>query len=320
MEQFELRNRLSKGKVQNFYIFLGDDPAMIEIFINQIAKLTNSKIIKPETIKSVYSTLSQPSLFDACKLFVVSDDKDFLKEEKAWESIETDLGLNYLIVKYTEKDERLKFFRQLKEEIVYFNKLTPERLCAFIFGRVKMSEGIATKLISICDNSYSRISLELDKLEAYLEAGGDVNSFLNTLYIAPKDKVESQTNNLATALLKSQPGNTFNVLEGIKMTSKEPRADVLYAITLLYNYFRNALQIQLVSSKEPYKAGLPQHYLKQLIGKLDAYSVLELVDALKIIREVEKGIKRGMFFGMDDFMPLRYICVQVLKKGRKYGS
>lgn len=175
----ELQKQIIDKQLDNLYIFLGEEIAIQKIYINKIAEINKLEIQYIEDYKQIHNTLKANDLFNTKKLYVILDDLEIIKEEKAWQDIEP--NGNIIIFKYNNLDKRNKFYKQFENNIVEFNKLSDEVLTKYIQKEVRLNQLRCKKLIDICNSSYNQILLELDKIKNYKDLNFETltgNSFI----------------------------------------------------------------------------------------------------------------------------------------------
>ncbi len=162
----ELQKQIINKQVDNFYIFTGEEIAVQKIYINKIVEITQLEIQYVEDFKSIYNKLSINDFLNIKKLYVIIDDIEFTKQEKAWQDINT--NGNVLIFKYNGKPVVSgKFFLHFKDRLVEFNKLSDEILTKYIQREINLEKEYCKQLIDICNSDYNRILLEIDKIRQY---------------------------------------------------------------------------------------------------------------------------------------------------------
>ena len=88
MNILELKNQIMKNDLSNLYIFEGEEIGIINIYLNQISKVTGLPITRCETVVTALNSCRSGSLFGNSKgLYVVRNDKDVTKEEKHYSEI-----------------------------------------------------------------------------------------------------------------------------------------------------------------------------------------------------------------------------------------
>ena len=296
MNREDLRQKLIKKELDNFYIFQGDDWMMTDIFIKQIVKISDGELVRADSVESVYPLLSSRNLLTGKQVFVISDDEDFLKDDRSWKNIRNELHSNILILIYNSFGKYTKILKYFDKNTVLFNNLTNGELKRYI--KIPMAETQKNRLVEICV-TYSRLIIELDKMQAFIDNGGNVQTFIDTLYVAPKDNIFS----FIDAVLMKNVKLSFEYLNELKAIN----FNELGALTLLYNSFRNVLMMQGGKGKN---TGLNTWQINNLQGKLNYYRIPELINNLKIIREAEIGIKTGK---MSQENIVDYVLVSIMR-------
>ena len=133
----ELQKQIIDNKIDNLYIFLGEEIAIQKIYINKIAEIKNLEIQYIEEYKQIHNSLKVQDLFNTKKLYVILDDVDITKQEKVWEEINP--NENIIIFKYNNLDKRNKFYKQFENKIVEFNKLSDEVLIKYIQKEISLN-------------------------------------------------------------------------------------------------------------------------------------------------------------------------------------
>lgn len=315
MDLFELKKHIQGRLIQNFYVFAGEETGIMKIYIDQVAKVTGLPIERLDTVQSVYQRTHRASLVSNKTLFVVQDDKLFLKDEKLWSKMSQILKGNYLILVYTKIDKRSKFFKQM--DYVAFNPMPPEVLAKYIVRAVPISEASARGLAEICECSYNRCLQEADKINSYISYRDSINDA-----ITPDMAYRLLVNE--GAIYKPIGDITFQVVDAIMdrnslpeierclvnvKAKSEPR---LLLISLLYNNFRNLLMCQSTGADNPdlqQITGLSNFEISAAKRRIGRYSINELRRAMMILQELEFGVKTGL---VDEAFSLDYFIAQVI--------
>jgi DNA polymerase III delta subunit len=238
-------------------------------------------------------------------LYIIMDDKEYLTNEKMWEKF-TGLKDDVVVFYYTTSDKRLKFWKQNKDRAVEFAKLDTRILTKYIQKEAPLSNESCEKLIELCENDYGRILLEIDKIRAYSIAEAvnpdwalDKLIEQGVIYRAPKDAIFD----FVAAFLERRPSKAYDLLQQSKAVGEAN----MVLLSVLYNNIKQLLQVQ---SAKDYKAlGFNGFVLKNILPYRNNYSNGELVKAMKLIRECEKGIKIGQ---IPDELSVEYVMVQVM--------
>ena len=119
------------------------------------------------------------------------------------------------------------------------------------------------------------------------------------IYRAPYDAIFD----FVAAFLERRPSKAYNLLQ----QSKDVGEANMVLLSVLYNNIKTLLQVQ---SAKDYKAlGLNGFAVKNVIAYKGNYSNAELVKAMKLIRQVEKGIKTGT---IPDELSVEYVMVSIM--------
>lgn len=304
----ELQKQIINKNFDNLYIFLGDEIAVQKIYINKIKEITGLELQYVEDLKSIYNKLSSNNIFNVKKLYVVIDDIDLTKQEKIWQDLQSKINDNIIIFKYNNLDKRSKFYKYFTQKIVEFNKLSNEVLTQYIKKEISLNNKNCEELINICGNNYNQILLEIDKIKNYSNP------------LDSDDYLFEQLNNQG-AFHKEISDITFEFIE--KVLKRDIKAiyelrkkliqigeSNIKLLSLLYTNFKTILLIQSCNSKDICKTtGLQYYQVKYNQDKLDYYTISELVNILRNIQKVEKGIKTGT---IDEVISLDYLLVNIL--------
>lgn len=312
MELFELNQQLSKKQLQPFYVFTGPEVAIMDIYIKQITTLHKGIVKRADSVEGIFSQLQNNSFINKPSCYIIRDDKNFLTAENVWEKLTTGAiqGANVIIMIYTNIDQRNKFYKQNKEVITAFDKLAPEVLANYIQREIGLESRHGIKLAEMCDCDYSRILLECDKLRHLsLAQNCDITTaFIEALkskliYISPKDVIFD----LVDAICKRQAKRSFDLWEELQQVNESP----LGVISILYTNMKSMLLVQSAGQCNDLgkRTGLTGWQIKLAKEKGNRYSINELVRAIRLIRETEKGIKTG---GIEAGMALDYIMINLL--------
>lgn len=308
MDVSAVKAQIKNKDLQKFYIFTGPEIYVSDTYIKKIAEVSGKMLFRTDTVGAIYNVRGK-SILNTSYCYVVRDDKEFMTYEKAWDTIEQTLGDNMLILLVTQIDKRSKFYKRFKDQIVEFEYLKEDMIVKYIQKKIQLKDESCRKLAEICEYDLNRIFLEIDKIQQYsftvpvLDYDEILNDLLDegTIYQPPKDAVFD----LVDAILKRDLRKSFKLLADCRGVG-EANMVILYN---LYNTTRNVLQIQSCKSPDIAKTtGLNGWQIKNAKNLVGHYNISELVNALKIIREVEKGIKTG---AIDDDISVEYVMVNI---------
>jgi hypothetical protein len=201
---------------------------------------------------------------------------------------------------------------------VEFEQLPEATLKKYIKKKIELSDKNCGKLIEICEHDYSRILLEIDKIKTFREYPHHTDLFAESkmsedasftellkqgvIYQPSKDAIFD----FVDAILKRQSKRTFNLLKQCYDVGES----TIVLLSVLYTNVKQVLQVQSCESSDISKStGLTAWQIKCAKEKAGRYEIWELVDALRLIRDVEKGIKTGQ---IEDNIAIQYVLVNML--------
>ena len=162
-----LKAKIKSNRIPSYLIFTGSEWEVQKIYIQQIAKVTDSDVVRIDSISSIYNKLKNKSFISKSACYIVRDDKDLMENEKLQQQLNSLLGDNILIHLITSVDRRTKFYNAYKDKIIEFEPLKPEILKKYIKKQIDLSDKNCQILIDICESDYGRILLEIDKIKRY---------------------------------------------------------------------------------------------------------------------------------------------------------
>lgn len=322
MDVATLKAKIKTKQLPSYLIFSGDEWKVQQIYINQIAKVTGKEIKRIDDISSIYNNLRNRSFVQKAHIYIVRDDTELLNSEKLQQQISSGLlGENILIHLLTNVDKRTKFYKQYKDSIIEFERLSDAMLKKYIQKEITLSESNIQRLIDICEHDYGRILLEIDKIKRYRditwlqrnerERDGGIywtNECFETLlkdgtiYEPPYDAIFD----LVDAILDRKVNKAFDLLQ----QSYDVGEATMVMLSVLYNNAKALLQVQSYQGDNITKAtGLTGWQIKQAKTHVGKYSESELIYIVQLIQKVESGIKIGT---MDEEFAMQYLLVHIL--------
>jgi DNA polymerase III delta subunit len=314
----QLKTDIKNNCIQSFYFFIGEEVAIRDIFIDDIAKAAEAKIVRAESVESIKKRVQGSSLFNVKTCYVITDDKEFVKEEKNWEDWESGKlqGNNIVILVYNGIDKRGKLYKHFTQEnfvyetgtLVDFTRLSADILMKYVAKEVTLSEQYALKLITLCENDYSKILMETNKISSLANATNttDEASFARILaegliYQPVGDIIF----NFTDAVCAKNASLSYDLWN--KLQATEPAVKVL---SILYNNFRNMLSLQLAGNVKNICefTGLKPFQIGVVKSKLGIFTNEQLIETLKLIRWTEKGIKIG---DIEEPLAVNYIMTKI---------
>lgn len=311
----DLQKQIVSKNIDHVLLLFGEEVAIMDIYLDKIYKVTGGDVLRFDSVKEAYAKLVQRRITTGGpRVFVVRDDKDFFKADKEWAKVfnAAENGADYLILIYSSMDRRSKFYKQNQEKLCEFEKLSSTMLAGYIDKLLPgMSASEKEQFAQVCECSYSRIMLEADKVKHYaqvsrLEHGSAFTQLLKQGVIY--QPIGDITFLFTDAILTRNQKDTAKYLQQAKAIGESE----ILTLSVLYNGFKQILMVQGLGKdqSEPSKrTGLTPWQVKMAKEKQGHYSIAELVNALKVIRFVEKGIKTG---AIDADVAVEYVIVNVM--------
>lgn len=310
----EFQKQIRSGQIDHLFILYGEEVAVMDEYLSHLYKALGVRPTLLDKVSDAYSRLVQRKMTAGSRAIVVRDDMEFFKADKQWGKVfsAAENGDDRLILIYSKMDKRSKFYKQNLERLCEFQKLSSSILANYV-GRLipGMSQGACAVFAEICECDYSRIKLEADKVRHYMNATGKsgtecVNTLVeNGVIYKPIGDITFQ---FTDAILKREVDVAFDYLLKAKAVG-EPS---VLTLSVLYNGFKQILMVQGLGrdQSEPVKrTGLTAWQVKMAKEKQGHYSIGELVNALKVIRFAERGIKTGL---IEDEAAVEYVMVNIL--------
>lgn len=289
MQVIELKSKIIMNQLPNLLVLTGNEFYVLRYFVdNIIKKLKDYKVIKTENVKDIIP-LCGKSFFNIKKLFIVTDDETFLKDEKNWDKVQKFLGDNKLILIYHNCDKRLGFWKHF--DYVFFEYLEPKILCNHLNKDFGLSLDNCQRLINLCGNDYLKCKLELDKVCNYAQY---TKLNLDDAFKCANDVICANYNFNIVDFVDYIIQKDFKMaLKILKLLKDEPSLKIL---SFLYNGFKGLLIAQTIYSAKNIQqnTGLSYILYKKYKSMVGAYSVDEIEMILLNIMHIEQDIKRGV--------------------------
>lgn len=270
---------IKNSDLKPLYVFVGDDIGLMNIYLDHI----KPKPIRESSVGAVITNLTQRSLTNRISVYVIRDDKDFLKNESRWKRLE-DIKYGTLVLMYTNLPSNSKFLKTFKDNVITFEKMTTPQLMNHFRKKYKINDRIIEQVIEFCQRDYSRISNELDKIIRLRNVSvNDVPSIVHHVE-------EFEVFKAIDHVIQYQPKLAFEDVQ--LMISKEE--NILGYLTLLYNQFSNACRVLGTPNAKESTVGVKQ-FLINKINKSFNYSLESAFTGMNIISKYIEGIKAGNY-------------------------
>lgn len=310
MNLAELKKAVVDKQLDNVYIFTGDEIKVMNIYIHQIATTLGRNLVRKEAVGEIFKTLKVRKLTKESNAYVILDDFAFLKEEKYWEQLMNDVKEHTVILVYSQLDKRSKFYKTYKDKICEFEKLNETILAKYVQKEIKLSDQSAKELSLMCDCSYNRILLEVDKLKQLSQVYNITHE--ETFSIMKKEELiyTQETEivfKLVDAICKRDKLATFELLQDLDVVKDSPIA----ILSLLYTNIKSMLLVHVCppGTKVGETTGLTGWQIKTAYEKGYNYEPNELLNTMKQIKYVDEAIKIGK---IEPQFALPYLITQVM--------
>ena len=271
-----------------------------------MSEVTGNKIVRADSVSDIWDIMTIPSLFDEKCIYVVRDDKDFLSNETLQSRLSEDIfNGNILIILLTTVDKRTKLYKQFSARIVVFERMKTSVICKHLERDTALNSANCVRISAMCENDYSRIKLEIDKINRFGEEPNAAFEELlrqGAIYQPPKDAIFD----LVDAILLRTPKRVYNLLQQCYAVNEAN----MVILSVLYNSAKQVLQVQSFKGQDMAKStGLTGWQIKCAKEHMGHYSIGELVNILKLIQKIQKGIITGQ---IEDSLSVEYLLVNIL--------
>lgn len=307
MNLIELKNQIINKQIESVYYFTGSEWKIMNIYIHKIAEITNSKITYINSIKEAINDIKQTSLLTPKTIYVIQEDKDYILNDRLWDKINT-INKNIIIFVYNTIDKRSKFYKQYKDNITTFDTLNDSVLHRYISNDTTLKNEYIVKLIEICEHDYGRITSEINKIKHFSDDHNKAFEILvnnGVIFTPPKDAVFE----LVDAILSRNATLSYYLYQNCKEIGEAN----LVILLNLFNSTRITYQVQSYQGNGDISqiTGLKQGQIYACQKRLYKYTNDELVNLMKLIQQVESGIKQGT---ITDEISVDYILAQIFTR------
>ena len=302
MDIVKLKSQIKSGKLDNLYIFVGDEIGLMNLYIGKMC----SEAHRVDNVAGVWKRLTSRGLNGTKSFYVVRDDKEFMQAEKVWSVAEKMIRYGTLVLLYTSLDKRSRFYKAMENHIVTFDKMTRPQLANFVSKQFpfNISQDDIEYLCEACNDDYTQIQNEMDKLQRVLPDIGKKMFFkavVDELVRAPK---YADTFSMANHVIQY---NGKKAVEQMQFLLDNGESGI-GMITVLYNNFRNAVQVLSASGtakeiSEKYDIHIAA--VSNILNNFD-YSLAGAIQAMRILQDAESGIKSGKY--QEDKAPMIALC------------
>lgn len=275
----ELKKDIINNNLKRFYILLGEEIGLMNIYINQI----NQEVVRENSVASVWTKLVQRSIVKNEKVYVIRDDKDFISNEARWKKL-NEVRYGTLILLITKIDKRSKFLKAYPEHVIEFEKMTPAQLSKHFSSKYQVAKPLLEKVIQLCENDYSRIDNELDKLSRV------PNVSMEHVELLVHTQKEFDVFGTVDSVISYRVEEALYKVDTMFARGESP----LGFLTMLYNQFVAAAK--MLGTKDPKESTI--HVKQFIINKLKYnfnYSIDAAFTGMDVLADTIEGIKQGKY-------------------------
>lgn len=166
----QLKEEILNNDIKNFYVFYGPDSGIKEHYINKL-KTYCKNLIKLDNYILYNKVNSGGGLFKTKNLYLIIDDEEFLDRHSSFATMfKNRIKDDIVIFDYNNFPEKNNLIPDLENYVTYFPIVKDNIAYQFIDGEVNLSKAAKKELAKDCENNYSNILLETDKIKNYAEA------------------------------------------------------------------------------------------------------------------------------------------------------
>lgn len=306
----DLKNKIVKGDLDNFYIFTGPEEGIMQLFIKQIAKKLGLTIKWVDSVQEVCKLVNLKSLVKVKYLYLIRIDNAFKSQETLWQKAKEFVGHRVILIQPEIDKRSSKFVKFFEDCTIKFDKLAPEMLQGYAKKACpSLSSNNIENLIAWCGSSYSRLMNELDKVStlAKVMSISDDNAFEtlvsdNGIYKEREFDVFEYTN----YILARNCHKCYEDLDYVKAQTQE-----ILIIGLLGASFKNMVLLKNDGGGKGVcdRTGLTSWQIKCAIDFDKYYNIDECERNLLLLQDTEVKIKTGV---LTPDIALDYILAEVL--------
>lgn len=301
MDLREFKNDIVKHELKNVYLLTGDEIGMMNLYIAEIGE----GVKRVDSLSEAWKNLTNDSLFSDKSTYVIRDDMNVLKDESIHKKIK-EIKKNTVIFVYTKIDKRSKLRTLLKDVHVEFDKMTETQLFKYYKNSAKgLSDTLLKALIKRCDNDFSRIGNEIDKLDSLAaETGSKVD--LDILESVVFRQQDTNIFEITNAIIKY---DIPTAVEHTRLNLARGESPIPI-LSIVRNNFKLAAKIFLTSKEVKADEIGTTPFMLGMIKRDFSYSDGSIIKGIKILNDAIEGIKVGKYRESD----VLYIVLAKLDK------
>lgn len=283
MNLMELKTKIINRENIFPLIFTGSEVGVMDIYINEISHIYNSKIKRLDSFKNILNESNQNSLFNKQEsLYIIKDDRNLYRDEEQWKFLENK-NKKFIFV-FSDIDSRTKFFKEFENIIITFNPLDAKQLGRYIIKDTGLSKENAEEMAINCGLDYLTVKMEEDKLLRYKNV---LNISINDAYIkAMKEKIlqikwDDLFEDFVNLVMSRKIVEALKEWRGLKQSGESE----LKVLAFIYNSFKQLLLVKYEQAN--------LYFVNLLKPFVKLYSKEEIEDIIYILQKLELDVKTG---------------------------
>ena len=290
---YDLKKELVSGKVNNLYVFTGEEYLIRKIYYEKIAEL-NGKLRYVETVNNLFPELEKKSLFKTKATYVVYNDLEFLKQKDSTFNRLIELGKdNVVVLVYDEIPSGSRFEKVFNEFITVFNKVTTDVAIKYVHKEspIIRNSKFLSKMAYNCDNSYGMIVEEMNKFNNLNLNENDSLDAMTYATIFLDRKETPSPRELADDIILGRFNNISQYYQLLKKENILGYIPELYSTIYICLYFK--LYGKYEGSSAAYNAGEYWGRVKQLREYNIIYNKNDLLDIRYMLNKLDLDVRKG---------------------------
>ena len=307
MELFDIQNMVQRGEKPKFLVFVGSDYAVANNYINNLSEIFKLEKYGIESLSSLSSLCRGNEIFTSERLYVLKYPKDLSNYESVFENIDDILGENMLIIVLNDVDKRTKFYTKNKEVILDCSPQEYKTFKEMVRPITSMSQESVRELGEICGYNYGKFLSELDKVKNYSQVNSTSEDEALKILVS-SGAIYTDNRDVIFEFIGRVIGAKQNMYEMYNVLRKNGESNIKI-LSLLYTAFRNQFICETVVTPNTESTGLAPFIINQCVARKGRYSQHELRTALKLLMNLEQGVKSGRF---DEDSIIDYFLAELL--------
>lgn len=302
----DLKKELKEGKVNNLYVFTGEENLIRKIYYKKISELYgNIKYL--ESVQDLYKELEKKSLFQLKMVYIVYNDLDYLKQkEKVYERLIELSRKHCVVLVYDEIPDKSVFKKVFDDYITIFNYVTSDVAIKYVNKEShKVDLQFAKKIAFNCFNSYNNIVEEMNKYKHFIGYNREVAEINQEQF--HDDAIDAMTyaclftdrEEIPTAKEFADAFITrdSNLLSRYLNIIKKNECNILGYIPELYNTVNIFIYLKIYGKwdggTKAYNAGEYWGRIKEIRDYRVPYTKNDLLDIRWALDKLDKDIRSG---------------------------